>query len=187
MTPTPKLATISVRTLIDSEVAYKAYLIANKTSEVWADEVEIAGKKYVVGQANSEYFVCFALPFTGHRDDWDVILPIYSARDLLSQLQGGKLQPDLHYDGPITLEYLSDLKGKIQTAIKELKNINLSDTEEWFACQEDWLDSLHRALRECSDIQVENLFEYDRKRIDITLCVLRDFEEAKSFNFNKAL
>jgi hypothetical protein len=55
----------------------------------WAKEVEVGGEKLVVGQGrHADYFVVFPCPFSGHGDEWKVILPINGADDLLKQLKG---------------------------------------------------------------------------------------------------
>ena len=91
----PRLANICSRALIDTEIANKVLEIALKknhpeSKNVWAEEVILEDKKYVVGQGDISYFVCFPCPFNGHRDDWEVILPINSAQDLLKQLKGSQ-------------------------------------------------------------------------------------------------
>ncbi len=85
-----KLAKVCVRANVDPQVANKALFEAHPlpARRPWAREVEVDGERYVVGQGNNEeYFVCLPLPFSGHTDDWKMILPIHSAVDLLEQLR----------------------------------------------------------------------------------------------------
>lgn len=84
-----KLSTVCVRAGVDPEVAQRALVAADPSSESpWAKEVEIDGQKYVVGQGKHPgCFVCLPCPFPGHSDEWKVILPIGSADDLLKQLE----------------------------------------------------------------------------------------------------
>lgn len=97
------------------------------------------------------------------------------------------MQPDIHYDGPITLEYTTDLIAKLNSAIQHIKSCDFPDLT-WIVCKQDWIQTVQEALVRCDVIKLKikenfNLSESDRKCIDISLCILRDFHLASSTDF----
>ena len=96
-------------------------------------------------------------------------------------------KPDLHYEGELTKEFIDDLLSKIRVAIHYLEN--KQGSEDWENCKYNWLESLKYAALRCVTIQIKldkNIVhreDEDHKCIDITLCILRDFEHAKSKDF----
>lgn len=107
------------------------------------------------------------------------------------------IQPNIHYDGPLTQEYIQDLLDKLSVAltdVREFKPTDLPDNlsqPEWIWCQANWIDTLQYAGLRCASISTKMPFtelnDDDRKCIDITLCILRDFAEAKSLKFLKKI
>lgn len=107
------------------------------------------------------------------------------------------MQPDLHHEGPITEELVTDLIFKLETATKEILEYSLPEAQdissEWVYCQANWIEQLQYAVQRCETVllKVQNQNkekpEDDRKVIDITLCILRDFANSKSKNFLKSL
>lgn len=86
---TPRLAAVSQRAGVSQGVGNAVYMLAAPIPEVrpWAKEVILEGERFVVGQGkNPEYFCVFPLPFSGHNDEWKVVLPMQTAQDLLNQL-----------------------------------------------------------------------------------------------------
>jgi hypothetical protein len=84
----PKLAVISVRAGITQEIADKLFL---DTMEHHSEEDDgiwvVRSGNYVIGQGkNKKYVTVFPCPFEGHKDDWQVVLPITCANDLAKQL-----------------------------------------------------------------------------------------------------
>ena len=105
-----------------------------------------------------------------------------------------KKQPDIHYEGEITVEFIDDLLSKIRVAVHFLENQEIHlpqrDQTRWEDCKYNWLEILKYAAIRCVAIQVKlehgmesHRADEDHKCIDITLCVLRDFENAKLKNF----
>jgi len=100
-------------------------------------------------------------------------------------------QPDLHYDGPLTKEFITGLQDRILQAIRDMKAFVPPDSDAgWEVCRRNWVNSFEYAGLRCAAILTKldfDLQEYkaeeDHKCIDITLCILRDFEEAKALNF----
>lgn len=101
-------------------------------------------------------------------------------------------QPDLHYHGPLSLDYLDALGNKIQAAIDTLPEIvaeGVGDQFAWEMCRQNWLDTLAHARRKLSRVYASRLggvpmSEADsRKVVDICLCILRDLEVAKTKGF----
>lgn len=88
-----KPSTLTVRAAVDAKIAEHVWLkVLHDEGEYpplpWAAETELLGQRWVVGQAVEEYYTVLPLPFKGHSDDWQVILPINTAADLLKQLKG---------------------------------------------------------------------------------------------------
>lgn len=107
------------------------------------------------------------------------------------------LQPDLHHEGPVTSKVVDDLLKKLETALNEIKEYEpvFDETfspQEWSLCKANWAEVISYAGLRCSTIfakakhEVE-ISEDDRKCIDITLCILRDFDDAKEKQFTKPL
>ena len=108
-------------------------------------------------------------------------------------------QLDIHYEGEITPIFIDGLLSEIRSAIHDLENhprdiawqAGLDEPiSKWEKCKSNWLETLKYAALRCVAIQIK--FEHncqdhrsdeDRRCIDITLCVLRDFESAKLKNF----
>jgi hypothetical protein len=102
-------------------------------------------------------------------------------------------QPDLHHEGELTAEFVVDLLAKIKVALDQLILFEPPDMDvEWILCKANWAESLRYAGLRCAAIAsklecgVVYQPEDDRKCIDITLCILRDFEEAKAKGFERA-
>jgi uncharacterized protein (DUF433 family) len=101
------------------------------------------------------------------------------------------LQPDLHHEGPLTLELIEGLLEKLIAAHREL--IDFRPTSDpyrnWEDCKNNWFESLHQARLRCAaiiaklKIGIDYRSEEDHKCVDIMLCILRDFEFAKSVGF----
>ena len=88
-----KPSVLTVRAAVDESVAEQVWLKAlHQEGEYppmpWAAEVELLDQRWVVGQAVSEYYTVLPVPFSGHFDDWQVIMPVNTAEDLLKQLKG---------------------------------------------------------------------------------------------------
>lgn len=106
-------------------------------------------------------------------------------------------QPDLHHEGPLTVELIHDLQDKILTAIREVKSFNPASNEviqdEWEWCRDNWVNALEYAGLRCAAIlvklerNIQHREEDDHKCIDITLCILRDFENTKTLGFQLPL
>lgn len=106
-------------------------------------------------------------------------------------------QPDLHHEGPITEEFVQDLISKLGVCTQEVLEFVPDHSDmvlgEWVSCQANWVDQLLYAEQRCNTVllkvkhQNKEKPEDDRKVIDITLCILRDFAEAKSLNFIQPL
>lgn len=89
----PTHSHITERAAVDPAVAEQAWLKAlQEKGEMppipWAAETEFLGKRYVVGMGVPEFYTVFPLPFSGHQEEWQVIPPINSAKDLLKVLKG---------------------------------------------------------------------------------------------------
>jgi len=107
------------------------------------------------------------------------------------------MQPDIHYDGKITTEFILDLIQKLKTALGAINRHDYSFMQEndfrkidWLICRSKWQEILQYAETRCAAIllKIENEYqssEYDHKCVDITLCILRDFDFAKSQDFCK--
>lgn len=106
-------------------------------------------------------------------------------------------QPDLHHEGPLTKELIHDLQDKILSAIREVKAFVPPDNEpiqdEWEWCKDNWVNALEYAGLRCAailtklDFNIEHRQDEDHKCVDITLCILRDFENAKALGFQLPL
>lgn len=101
-------------------------------------------------------------------------------------------EPDLHHEGPLTTDLVHDLLTKIKVALDEIVKFNPPDLDvEWVICKANWAESLRYAGLRCAAIvtKLEHGFTHDadsdRKCIDITLCILRDFEAAKIKGFER--
>jgi hypothetical protein len=104
-------------------------------------------------------------------------------------------QPDIHYTEPLTEEFIRGLMDEILTTINELKTIevlhmNRLAQREWELCRQAWEDNLRYAGIRCAAIVTklitgcaDHRADEDRKCIDITLCILRDYKVAKQNNF----
>lgn len=98
-------------------------------------------------------------------------------------------QPDIHYLGELTEEYVNDLTGRINVALVEIESLSIND-KDWNRCKNSWIESLKYAGLRCVAIGIKAKYgmtahreDEDRKCIDITLSILRDLEEAKLKNF----
>lgn len=104
-----------------------------------------------------------------------------------------KRQPDLHHEGPITSEVVSELIQKLKTAYEEVRDFkpeidNIPHPAEWVYCQANWMESLEYAGLRCNTVLMKITHNKeadadDRKCVDISLCILRDFADAKQQNF----
>jgi hypothetical protein len=104
-------------------------------------------------------------------------------------------QPDLHHEGPLTVEFVEGLSHRLAQAIADMKAFVPPDADPgWEICKRNWLNSFEYAGLRCAAILTKLEFgfqehrqEEDHKCIDITLCILRDFDEAKALNFQRIL
>ena len=109
-------------------------------------------------------------------------------------------KPDLHHEGPLTLDLIDGLLNQLKTAQHEITEFNppsLSEgdwimDDEWILCKAAWLKNIKYAGMRMAAIHAKlsvGIGDYraedDRKCVDITLCILRDFEEAKSKGFDR--
>ena len=104
-------------------------------------------------------------------------------------------QPDLHHEGPLTIELVNGIMDKLKVAMDEItaytpSDARLGDTDyEWENCKSNWTQTFQYAGIRCAAIltklecDVEYRLEDDHKCIDIALCILRDFEAAKANGF----
>ena len=100
------------------------------------------------------------------------------------------IQPDLHHEGPLTTELLSGLMDKIKSSLDEIVIWeNPNPDADWRICQGKWVEVLQEAGLRSTAIFVklsqgiEYRLESDHKSVDIILCILRDYEEAKAKGF----
>jgi hypothetical protein len=101
-------------------------------------------------------------------------------------------QPDLHHEGPLTLELVSDLLDKVKIALDEISVfVPEKPDKDWQNCKNKWIDILVDCGLGCTAVfvklsnNIEHRLKDDHKIVDNTLCVLRDFSIAKSANFEK--
>lgn len=101
-------------------------------------------------------------------------------------------QPDLHHEGPLTVELVRGLMDKLKVALDEIVAFVPPDADiEWVFCKNNWAKALQYAGIRCAAIltklecNIEYRLEDDHKSIDITLCILRDYEAAKARGFER--
>lgn len=101
-------------------------------------------------------------------------------------------QPDLHHEGPLTLELVSGLMDQISSALFKISTFTPEQPDkDWQDCKNKWIDVLNDCGLGCTAVfvklsnNIEHRLKDDHKIVDNTLCVLRDFEIAKSVNFEK--
>lgn len=105
-------------------------------------------------------------------------------------------QPDLHHEGPLTVELVSGLMDKLKLASDEIAAIEFPADEYennllWAISKSKWLEILQYAGIRCAaivtklELDIEHRLDEDHKCIDITLCILRDYEAAKSKGFSE--
>jgi len=86
------LAAVCQRAGVSRSTAHKALLEALRQGAqigqtMWAVEVEVEGRRYVVGQGRDpRLFLVFPLPFKGHADEWKVVPPFNSVEEFLELL-----------------------------------------------------------------------------------------------------
>jgi hypothetical protein len=88
---TAKVSAVTERAALDPSLAEQIWLQALGRIEAmppfpWATEIEFSGTRYAVGMGVPEYYTVLELPFTGHMEEWQVINPINSAKDMLREL-----------------------------------------------------------------------------------------------------
>ena len=99
-------------------------------------------------------------------------------------------QPDLHHEGPLTVELLNDLMNKIKSSLDEIVSLE-NPNPHWSTCKGLWVETLQEAGLRSTAIFVklsqgiEYRLEDDHKSVDIILCILRDYEDAKAKGFKK--
>jgi len=102
-------------------------------------------------------------------------------------------QPNLHHEGPLTVELVSGLMNKAKLAMDEIIAFEPPDEDiEWVICKGNWAKQLQYAGIRCAailtklEMNIEHRLKEDHKCIDITLCILRDYEAAKAKNWTLA-
>ena len=99
-------------------------------------------------------------------------------------------QPDLHHEGPLTTGLIKGLLDKLKIAVDETTAFEPVKDSDWEICQSNWERELRYAGMRMAAIYAKlsnGIDDFraddDRKCVDITLCILRDFEVAKSKGF----
>lgn len=102
------------------------------------------------------------------------------------------MKPDLHHDGPITVELIDGLIEQMTERAGQLPLDMFVEgrlDKEWPDTRTNWLSQFDYAkgrLREVRDAVTGGksiLDHYHGTIIDICLCVVRDFDRAKALNF----
>lgn len=103
-------------------------------------------------------------------------------------------QPDLHHEGSLTIELVSELMNKLKVALDDVVAFVPPDADvEWVFCKRNWAEKLLDAGLRCAAIliklehKIEHRLKDDHKSVDITLCILRDYEAAKAKGFVRNL
>lgn len=74
------------------------------------------------------------------------------------------IQPDIHHEGPITIEVVSGLVEKLKTALTEIRefqpekipDLDQSIVSEWIYCQSNWIETIEYAGLRCEKYSPKN-------------------------------
>lgn len=101
-------------------------------------------------------------------------------------------QPDLHHDGPITVEMIDELIGQMNERAGELPLDMFVEGRldpEWPDTRNNWLSQFDYAKGRLREVRADVeggksiLDAYHGKIVDISMCIVRDFDRAQNLNF----
>lgn len=107
-------------------------------------------------------------------------------------------QPDLHYEGPLTAEAVGEIQKRLEACFEEVKTMPAvcpqcgEICEGWLTCVRNWHNTLRYACLRLVAIKINLEYGLEaeggrwpdvHKCLDISLCIERDYKEAKAKNF----
>ena len=102
------------------------------------------------------------------------------------------MRPDLHHEGEISVEMIDGLIEQMTDRAGQLPldiHVGGRPDPEWPATRTNWLSQFDYAKRRLREVRNDFtggksiLDHYHGEIVDICLCIVRDFDRAKSLNF----